>query len=146
MKLHPRSPPEQTDAAAGGCAALGLEKRFANTHALLCLHVWLALVRLRAEGRDGKDIAQMVYEDFQEDVERRVHAEGVKVRVFLYIWLVQLGVEGCRLAVERLLARQQRRVWRVCGVSAHSQLGVGGHDEVRSAACMLHAICAFSFI
>ena len=65
----------------GRRAALGLEKRFANTHALLCLHVWLALVRLRAEGRDGKDIAQMVYEDFQEDVEKRVHAEGVKVRI-----------------------------------------------------------------
>ena len=58
---------------------MGLEKRFANTHALLCLHVWLALVRLRAEGRDGKDIAQMIYEDFQDDVEKRVHAEGVKV-------------------------------------------------------------------
>ncbi len=74
---------------AGRCAALGLEKRFANSHAMLCLHVWLALVRLRAEGRDGKDLAQMVYEDFQEDVERRVHAEGVKVRVLWY--------KGCRV-------------------------------------------------
>ena len=53
--------------------------RFAPTYALLCLHVWLALVRLRAEGRDGRDMAQMMYEDFQEDVERRVRAEGVKV-------------------------------------------------------------------
>ena len=60
-------------------AALGLEMRFAPTYALLCLHVWLALVRLRAEGRDGRDMAQMMYEDFQEDVERRVRAEGVKV-------------------------------------------------------------------
>ena len=81
----------------GRCAALGLEKRFANTHALLCLHVWLALVRLRAEGRDGKDIAQMIYEDFQDDVEKRVHAEGVKVTaVIMFIqhesWVVGAGV------------------------------------------------------
>ena len=62
------------------CAALNLEYRFANTHAMLCLHVWLALVRLRAEGKDGKDLAQMMYENFQEDVELRVRAEGVKVR------------------------------------------------------------------
>ena len=66
-----------SDACAG--AALGLEMRFAPTYSLLCLHVWLALVRLRAEGADGRDMAQMMYEDFQEDVERRVRAEGVKV-------------------------------------------------------------------
>lgn len=65
--------------ACGCCAALGLEMRFAPTYSLLCLHVWLALVRLRAEGNDGRDMAQMMYEDFQEDVERRVRAEGVKV-------------------------------------------------------------------
>jgi cytochrome b pre-mRNA-processing protein 3 len=60
-------------------AALGLEQRFANTHSLLCLYVWMTLVRLRAEGRDGKDLAQMLYEDFQDNVEHRVRAEGVKV-------------------------------------------------------------------
>lgn len=61
---------------------MGLELRFAPTYSLLCLHVWLALVRLRAEGADGRDMAQMMYEDFQEDVERRVRAEGVKARLF----------------------------------------------------------------
>ena len=61
------------------CAAFGLEYRFATTYSMLCLHVWLALVRLRAEGKDGKDLAQMMYDNFQEDVEIRVRAEGVKV-------------------------------------------------------------------
>jgi cytochrome b pre-mRNA-processing protein 3 len=63
---------------------LDLEYRFANIHSVLCLHVWLVLVRLRSEGKDGKDLAQMMYEDFQEDVEIRVRAEGVKVRPQLH--------------------------------------------------------------
>ncbi len=59
---------------------MDLEYRFATTYSLLCLHVWLILVRLRAEGKDGRALAQMMYENFQEDVELRVRAEGVKVR------------------------------------------------------------------
>lgn len=39
----------------------------------------MLLVRLRSEGKDGKDLAQMVYELFQDNVETRVRAEGVKV-------------------------------------------------------------------
>lgn len=46
---------------------------------MLCLHMWMLLVRLRAEGKDGKALAQMVYEAFQDNVEARVRAEGVKV-------------------------------------------------------------------
>ena len=46
---------------------------------MLCLHVWMLLVRLRSEGKDGKALAQMVYETFQDNVEARVRAEGVKV-------------------------------------------------------------------
>lgn len=56
-----------------------MEYRFATIYSMLCLHVWLVLVRLRVEGKDGKDLAQMMYENFQEDVELRVRAEGVKV-------------------------------------------------------------------
>lgn len=68
-------------------AALGLPRgasgapaSFAATHSLLCLHIWLLLVRLRAEGDEGAELAQKLYDDFQDDVEMRVHAEGVKVR------------------------------------------------------------------
>ena len=61
-------------------AALGLPVKFSSTYSLLCLHIWMVLVRLRAEGLDGKDLAQAMYEDFTDDVEMRVHAEGVKVR------------------------------------------------------------------
>ena len=60
-------------------AVFGLQKRFAHVHSMMCIHMWMLLVRLRAEGQDGRDIAQMAYENFQHDVELRVRAEGVKV-------------------------------------------------------------------
>eukprot|EP00891_Asterochloris_glomerata_P000456 jgi/Astpho2/456/e_gw1.00011.232.1_t len=69
-------------------AVFGLQKRFANVHSMMCIHMWMLLVRLRAEGQDGRDIAQMAYENFQHDVELRVRAEGVKVR--LSKWLTEL--------------------------------------------------------
>lgn len=52
---------------------------FAATQSLLCVHIWLLLVRLRAEGEPGAELAQTLYDGFQDDVEMRVHAEGVKV-------------------------------------------------------------------
>lgn len=67
------------------CAAVfELQKKFANEYNMLCLHVWMLLVRLRSEGKDGKDIAQMVYETFQDNVEARVRGEGVKVSFCLF--------------------------------------------------------------
>ena len=32
---------------------------FQQTHSSLCLHIWLLLVRLRAEGKEGKQLAQV---------------------------------------------------------------------------------------
>ena len=39
----------------------------------------MLLLRLRAEAKEGSDMAQMMYDDFQEDVEMRVRGSGVKV-------------------------------------------------------------------
>lgn len=36
------------------------------------------LARLREEGKDGKQMSQALYDTFWEDMERRVHAEGVR--------------------------------------------------------------------
>lgn len=66
--------------SAPAAPALEVPTDFQHVHAMLCLHVWLLLVRLRAEGKDGKRLAQMLYDDFQDDVEVRVRAAGVKVR------------------------------------------------------------------
>lgn len=69
--------------------ALGLRRDyFANTHALLCLHIWLLLVRLRAEGANGAQAAQLLYDFFSDDAEVRVRAAGVRVRVSK--WLAEL--------------------------------------------------------
>ena len=81
--------------AACCTAALGLPDRFAATYSLLCLHVWLLLVRLRREGDDGRELAQILYEAFQDDVEIRVHAEGVKVTGFLHSCAPELGLRLC---------------------------------------------------
>lgn len=61
------------------CAGVNIGPTFAHRYALLCIHIWFLLVRLRAEGEEGKDIAQMIYENFQEDVEGMVRREGVVV-------------------------------------------------------------------
>jgi len=60
-------------------AAFGLQENFAQKYSMLCIHMWLLLVRLRSEGKSGKELAQLIHENFQEDVEFRVRAAGVKV-------------------------------------------------------------------
>ena len=57
--------------------AFVLEKNFRTTHAMLVLHVWMCLVRLRSEDKDGADFGQALYEIYNEDLERRVVTAGV---------------------------------------------------------------------
>jgi cytochrome b pre-mRNA-processing protein 3 len=54
---------------------------FQHQHAMLCLHVWLVLKRLRMEGKPGRAISQIMYDNFQEEVEKMVRDAGVQVRV-----------------------------------------------------------------
>ncbi|KAK9819883.1 hypothetical protein WJX72_003560 [[Myrmecia] bisecta] len=83
--------------------ALGLENKFPARYAMLSLHVWMCLVRLRAEGDDGKDLAQMLYENFTDDVEKRVHAEGVKVRVSKHLKELEKMFYGSSMAYDKAL-------------------------------------------
>lgn len=69
---------------------MGIPGEFQQTHSSLCLHIWLLLVRLRVEGKEGKQLAQMLYDDFQTDVEDRARAAGVRVRL-----AKQLTVRAC---------------------------------------------------
>lgn len=87
--------------------ALGLPDRFAATYSLLCLHVWLLLVRLRREGDDGRELAQILYEGFQDDVELRVHAEGVKVRVNKWLKELERMFYGSCESYEKALKGQE---------------------------------------
>ena len=38
---------------------MGIPAEFQQQHSSLCLHIWLLLVRLRSEGKDGKHLAQV---------------------------------------------------------------------------------------
>ncbi|KAL3700392.1 hypothetical protein R1sor_018414 [Riccia sorocarpa] len=69
-------------------ADFGLQKSFRTTHAVLLVHVWLTLVRLRAEGKDGAKVAQSLYELFNHDLEKRIVGEGVKMLISK--WMKQL--------------------------------------------------------
>lgn len=40
-------------------AAMGIPKEFQQLHSSLCLHIWMLLVRLRPESKDGKQLAQV---------------------------------------------------------------------------------------
>eukprot|EP00250_Pteridium_aquilinum_P012147 c20535_g1_i1 orf=492-1334(-) len=56
-----------------------LEKSFRTTHAMLVLHMWLLLVRIKAEKPDGSEFSQSLYILYNEDLEKRVVAAGVKM-------------------------------------------------------------------
>ena len=61
-------------------AAFNLDgNKYRDKYAMLCIHMWMTLVRLRSEGKPGKSLTQNIYDNFQEDVEHRVRAAGVKV-------------------------------------------------------------------
>ena len=77
--------------------------KFQQQYSLLCLHVWLLIVRLRAEGPDGKRISQRLYEDFQADVEDRVRAFGVRVRVSKQLEELEKQFFGSAIAYDRCL-------------------------------------------
>ena len=83
---------------------LGLEHSFRTEHAMFVLHVWLVLARLRREGDSGKAISQMFYDTFQEEVEKRVHREGVKVRVRSTLKELEQSFYGSALAYDKALS------------------------------------------
>ena len=84
-------------------SAFGIERSFRGEHSALVLHVWLVLRRLREEGESGKALAQTLYDTFQDDVEHRVHAEGVRVRVNKWLNELEQGFYGSALAYDNAL-------------------------------------------
>lgn len=69
-------------------ANFALEQSFRTTHAMLVLHMWLSLGRLRSEGKDGAAMGQSLYDAFNHDLERRIIATGLKV--LLSKWMKEL--------------------------------------------------------
>ncbi len=67
---------------------LQLERSFRGEHALTVLHVWMVLYRLRNEDEKGRQLSQVLYDSFQDDLEQRIRAEGL--RVGINIWLKKM--------------------------------------------------------
>lgn len=84
-------------------ATHGLEKTFVTHHSMTCLHVWALLGRLRREGEDAKAFSQMFYDAFQDDVERRVYEEGVRVRVRKWLQDLEKTFYGNALSYDKAL-------------------------------------------
>lgn len=80
-----------------------LERTFRSDHAMTCLHVWMCLQRLRKEGPDGKEFSQIFYDAFQDDVERRVHEEGVRVRVRKWLQDLERTFYGNAVSYDKAL-------------------------------------------
>jgi hypothetical protein len=55
-----------------------LENNFRGQFSVTALHIWLSLARLRSEGAVGKQMSQKLYDDWWEDVQKRVRDEGVR--------------------------------------------------------------------
>nr|XP_009768172.1 PREDICTED: ubiquinol-cytochrome-c reductase complex assembly factor 1-like [Nicotiana sylvestris]XP_016502546.1 PREDICTED: ubiquinol-cytochrome-c reductase complex assembly factor 1-like [Nicotiana tabacum] len=65
-----------------------LEKTFKTTFALLVIHMWLCLRRLKQEGKEGVELGQYLYEIYNHDLELRVSKAGVNL--LLTKWMKDL--------------------------------------------------------
>ena len=61
-------------------AACQLPDSFQTWFCVTQLHIWLSVVRLRAEGEVGKDVSRMVVEHFVNDLELKISNRGVRTR------------------------------------------------------------------
>lgn len=84
-------------------ATFKLEKTFRTTHAMLVLHTWMCLVRLRAEGKDGSDFGQFLYDVYNQDLERRVVAAGVKMLFSKWIKELEKMFYGAVMAYDKAM-------------------------------------------
>ena len=109
-------------------SAFGIERSFRGEHSALVLHVWLVLRRLREEGESGKALAQTLYDTFQDDVEHRVHAEGVRVRVNKWLNELEQGFYGSALAYDNALTGGSGDFAKVLHRNVFHGEGVAGED------------------
>ena len=105
-----------------------IERSFRGEHSALVLHVWLVLRRLREEGESGKALAQTLYDTFQDDVEHRVHAEGVRVRVNKWLNELEQGFYGSALAYDNALTGGSGDFAKVLHRNVFHGEGVAGED------------------
>jgi|TARA_B100001142_G_scaffold136376_1_gene137829 cytochrome b pre-mRNA-processing protein 3 len=77
------------------------ERSFRWEHSLLVLHVWLILCRLRGEGEGGRELGQMMYDSFQDDVELRVRSEGLNIGAPKWLQALEQNFYGSAVRITR---------------------------------------------
>lgn len=86
---------------------LQLERSFRGEHALTVLHVWMVLYRLRNEDEKGRQLSQVLYDSFQDDLEQRIIAEGVKVGINIWLKKMEQTFYGNSLAYDSAMQGNQ---------------------------------------
>eukprot|EP00238_Polyblepharides_amylifera_P011004 CAMPEP_0196594464 /NCGR_PEP_ID=MMETSP1081-20130531/78471_1 /TAXON_ID=36882 /ORGANISM="Pyramimonas amylifera, Strain CCMP720" /LENGTH=213 /DNA_ID=CAMNT_0041918745 /DNA_START=433 /DNA_END=1074 /DNA_ORIENTATION=+ len=114
--------------------ALKLENDFRPQFALLTLHVWLVLARLRKEGDDGRLLGQALYDIFWVDIEQRVHDAGVKVRVSKWLKELEEHFYGSCVAYDKGLEEGDEAFQE----SLHRNVYGDEGDRKRAAICALY--------
>merc|ERR1712086_139463 len=49
-------------------AALGLDDSFSSRYVLLVIHIWMCLAKLRNVGGDGRELSQILFDNFWDDM------------------------------------------------------------------------------
>ncbi|KAJ6801553.1 ubiquinol-cytochrome-c reductase complex assembly factor 1-like [Iris pallida] len=85
-----------------------LEKTFKTTFALLVLHMWLFLRRMKEEGKEGVEFGQYVYEIYNHDLELRVSKAGVNLLLTKWMKELERIFYGNIIAYDAALAPEVR--------------------------------------
>ena len=64
----------------------------------------MVIRRLRLEGRDGNQLAQVMYDNFQDDVEHLVRKAGVQIRLQKHLTDLEKQFYGSAAAYDRALS------------------------------------------
>lgn len=95
-----------------------LEKNFKTTFAILVLHMWLCLRRLREDGKEGVELGQYLYELYNHDLELRVSRAGVNLLLIKWMKDLEKIFYGNIVALDKAIlpeAKQeelQNVIWR----------------------------------
>lgn len=109
---------------------IDLKRDFRAEFALMTIHVWLILHRLRGEGDEGKRMSQKLYDIFWEDVEKRVYDAGVKVRVSKWLKELEEYFFGSCVAYDNALKSSPRELTSAVWRNAYNKEGDSKHAAV----------------
>ncbi|GJZ10237.1 ubiquinol-cytochrome-c reductase complex assembly factor 1-like protein [Tanacetum coccineum] len=117
-----------------------LEKTFRTNFSMLVVHMWLCLRRLKAEGKEGIELGQYVYEIYNHDLEERVSKAGVNLLLSKWMRELEKVFYGNIVAFDTAMLPEakpddlQTAIWKfkVLHVSVRPLLILGSHGLFRA--------------